>query len=149
MDTRRLAIGTLVSGATLSGTGYLIFGVLLPHFYTDFMNAGSATGVAREPMLWWAIALGMLSYGLLIALAVEISGSSGSVPAGMMAGAIVSFLAWFAADFILFGISNIGSVSGILVDPLLEAVPGALAGGAVAAVLPSVRGHRSHARHAA
>ena len=148
MDTRRVAIGTVVSGATLSGTGYLIFGVLLPEFYTDFMKAGSATGVAREPLLWWAIALGMLSYGLLIALAVETSGSSGSVRAGMMTGAIVSFLAWFTADFILFGISNVGNLFGILVDPLLEAVPGALAGGAVAAVR-KVPGHRSHARYAA
>lgn len=35
----------------------------------------------------------------------------------------------------MYGISNVGNLSGILVDPLLEAVPGALAGGAVAAVL--------------
>jgi hypothetical protein len=149
MDTKRLAIGTFVSAAILTGTGYAIFGVVLPDFYTDFMNAGSATGVAREPILWWAIALGMLSYGLLIALAVGTRPGSVSVWEGLGIGALVSFLAWFTADFMLYGISNVGNLFGILVDPLLEAVPGAFAGGAVAALLRKVRGHRSHARHAA
>jgi hypothetical protein len=65
-----------------------------------------------------------------------------------MIGASVSFLAWFTAEFILYGISNIGNISGILVDPLLEAVPGALAGGAIAAVLRNVRPYRSLATYA-
>jgi hypothetical protein len=149
MEMKRLAVGALVGAATLSGAGYCIFGVVLPDFYANFMNAGSASGVARQPMLWWAVALGMLSYGLLIALAIETRAGSVSVRAGLMIGASVSFLAWFTADFILYGIANVGNVLGILVDPLLEAVPGALAGGAIAAVLRSVRADRSHARYAA
>jgi hypothetical protein len=149
MDTKRLIIGTLVGATVLSATGYFVFGVLLPDFYTGFMNAGSATGVARQPMLWWAIALGMLSYALLIALAVKTRAGSVTVRAGMTIGAVVSFLVWFTADFMLYGISNIGNLAGILVDPLLEAVPGAVAGGVVAAVLGHARQHRSDARHAA
>lgn len=149
MDMRRLAIGSLISPAILSGSGYLIFGVVLPDFYPDFLSAGSAAGVAREPILWWPVALGMLSYGLLIALAVEIRGGSVTVSTGMMTGAFVSFLMWFTADFILYGVSNVGNISGILVDPLLEAVPGALAGGTVAALLREGREHRAHPRRAA
>ena len=49
----------------------------------------------------------------------------------------------------MYGISNIGNVFGILLDPFLEAMPGALAGGAVAAVLRHEQGHRSHTTHAA
>jgi len=149
MNIKRLAIGTLVGAATLSAAGYVIFGVALPDFYTDFMNAGSASGVARHPMLWWPIAFGMLSYGLLIALAIETSAGSASVWAGTTIGASISFLAWFTADFILYGIGNVGNISGILVDPLLEAVPGALAGGAIAAVLRNDRRHRLYVRKAA
>jgi hypothetical protein len=100
-------------------------------------------------MLWWAIALGMLSYGLLVALAIEATTASVTVSAGMLRGAVVSCLAWFTADFILYGISNVGNISGILVDPLLEAVPGAVAGGGVVAVLRHVRPYRSHAKIAA
>lgn len=148
MHAKHVAIGAVVSALTLSVTGYIIFGVALPHFYAEFMNAGSASGVARQPMLWWAIALGMLSYGLLITLAVESRPGAVSVKAGAIIGAVVSFLAWFAADFILYGISNVGNVSGILIDPPLEAVPGAFAGGVVAAVLRMLREHRSDAGHA-
>jgi hypothetical protein len=149
MDVKRLAIGTLVSAATLSGAGYIIFGVVLPDFYTNFLNAGSATGVARQPMLSWAIALGMLSYGLLIALAIETRVGSVTVLTGAMIGALVSFLTFFTGDFILYGISHVGNVPGILVDPFLEAVPGAVAGGLVAAVLGRFRERRSHTRQAA
>jgi hypothetical protein len=148
MDIKRLAIGTLVSAATLSGAGYIIFGVVLPEFYTNFLSAGSATGVARQPMLVWAIALGMLSYGLLIALAVDTRGGSVTVRTGAMIGALVSFLTFVTADFILYGISNVGSVSGIFIDPFLEAVPGAVAGGLVAAVFTHSRERRSDTRRA-
>jgi hypothetical protein len=149
MNTKRLVIGTLVGASVLSATGYLIFGVLLPDFYTTFLSAGSATGVARQPMLLWAIALGMLSYGLLVALAVESRSGSSTVRAGMRIGAVVSFLMWFTGDFILYGISNVGNVAGILVDPFLEAVPGAIAGGVVAAVLGHFRERRSGSSRAA
>lgn len=149
MDIRRLALGTLVGAATLSGVGYLIFGVVLPDFYTNFMNAGSATGVARQPMLWWAIALGMLSYGLLVALAIETRGSSITIRTGAMIGGLVSFLSWCTADFILYGISNVGNVSGILLDPLLEALPGAAAGSVLAAMSGQFAKRRSKARQAA
>jgi hypothetical protein len=146
MNTKRLVIGTLVGATVLSATGYLIFAVILPDFYTGFMNAGSATGVAREPILWWAIALGMLSYGLLIALAIETRASSVTVRRGATIGALVSFLVWFTGDFMLYGISNVGNVTGILIDPVLEAVPGAVAGAVVAAVLGKIQ-YRSDVRH--
>lgn len=149
MDIKRLAIGTLVGAATLSGVGYTVFGVVFPDFYTNFLNAGSATAVARQAMLWWAIALGMLSYGLLIALAVGTRAGSVTVRTGAMIGALVSFLAFFTGDFLLYGISNIGNVRGILLDPLLEALPGAVAGGTVAAMLRLVRVRRPHTRQAA
>jgi hypothetical protein len=100
-------------------------------------------------MLLWAIALGMLSYGLLIALAIETRLGSVTVRTGAMIGALVSFLTFFTGDFILYGISNVGNVPGILVDPFLEAVPGAVAGGLVAAVLGHFRERRSHTRQAA
>jgi hypothetical protein len=91
----------------------------------------------------------MLSYGLLIALAIETRVGAVTVRTGAMIGALVSFFTFFTGDFILYGISNVGNVTGILVDPFLEAVPGAVAGGLVAAVLGRFRERRSHTRQAA
>jgi hypothetical protein len=39
----------------------------------------------------------------------------------------------------LYGISNVGSFKGTVTDPLLEMVPGAIAGGVIAAVLRTIR----------
>jgi hypothetical protein len=119
----------------LAAVGYTIFGTLLPDFYRGFMNAGSAIGVARARMLPWPIAIGMLSYRLLLTLAI--AGRSGplTVRAGMTTGAVVSSLVWLTADLMLFGISTVGSVIGVIIHPLLELVPATFAGGAIAAVL--------------
>jgi hypothetical protein len=58
----------------------------------------------------------------------------------MTIGAVVGFLVWFTADFMLYGISNVMNIASALIDPLLEAVPSALAGGAVAAALRRIPG---------
>ncbi len=55
MDAKRFVIGTLVSGATVLATGILIFAMApFRSFLAYAMNAGSVTGVAREPQLPWA-----------------------------------------------------------------------------------------------
>lgn len=56
MRARQLVIGTLAGAATVLVSGYLIFTAALGNFYAYAMNAGSATGVAREPQLFWAVA---------------------------------------------------------------------------------------------
>ncbi len=63
MDTRRLAIGTLIGGITVFVLGYLIFDLAFAAFYAA--NAGSATGVQRDSQVVWAVAVGSLSYTTL------------------------------------------------------------------------------------
>lgn len=149
MDIKRLLIATAVSTTTLFITGYALFGVLLPGFSSGFMNAGSAIGVARRPLLWWAIALGMLSYGLLIAVVVDGKAGPITVRAGVFAGATVSFLMWLTADLMLYGLANVGTVAGVVTDALLETVPAAIASGAVATVFANLSGSQSLGKRAA
>ena len=135
MHAKQLVIGTLAGAVTVLVTGYLIFTAALGNFYAYAMNAGSATGVAREPQLFWAVALSALSYGALLTLVIGSRVSYLTIGAGIKIGAIVSFLLWFTADFMLYGISNVGNLTTTIVDPLLELVPGAIAGGVIAGVL--------------
>ena len=73
MDAMRSVIGTLVGGVTVLATGTLIFAMApFRDLLAYAMNAGSATGVAREPQLLWAVALGALSYSALVTLAIGI-----------------------------------------------------------------------------
>jgi hypothetical protein len=148
-DVRRLVIGTLVGALALSTVGFVVFGLIVPEFYTTFMRAGSATNVERQPFLIWPVALAMLSYALLMTLAIGSRADALTIPTGMRTGAVVSFLLWFTADFMLYSISNVGNLAGAVTDPFLEIVPGAVAGGVIALVLRRMREPRSEQRHAA
>ena len=137
-NAKRLVIGTFFGALTLFATGYVMFGIAFPNFYADFMNVGSATGVARQPFLRWAVGLAMLSYSALMTLAIGSRSGTLTISTRMKMGAIVSFLIWFTADFTLYGISNIGDLRGTAIAPLLELVPGAIAGGVIAFVLGKI-----------
>lgn len=139
MTAKQFAAGTVVGAATLSATGYVMFGILLGNFYARALSAGSATGVPREPFLFWAVGLGALSYGALVTLAIGSRADSSTMGAGIKIGAVVGFLVWFTADFMLYGISNVLNLTSALIDPLLEVVPSAVTGGAIAVVVRKVR----------
>ncbi len=132
MDTKRFAFATLVGGVVLFAVGYLIFNVIFASFYAA--NAGSATGVDRTPNIQWAMAVGSLAYGALIAYVLERGGGTVSIGEGAKVGAIVGFLIWCTVDFIFFGSSNVANLTRTSVDPLLEIVHGGIAGAAVAMV---------------
>ena len=136
MDTRRLATGTIVGGIVLFVLGYLIFDMAFASFYAA--NAGSATGVMREGQLLWAVALGSLAYAALITYVMSIASGPMTTGAGVTMGATVAFLLWFTVDFSLYGISNISNLTRTIVDPLLEAVRGGVAGAVIAAVVGKV-----------
>ncbi len=139
MEAKRFVIATLVGGVTVFATGTLVFAIApFRDFLVYAMNAGSATGVAREPQLVWAVALGALSYSALITLAIGRRADSLNTRSGIKIGAVVGFLLWFTADFMFYGISNVGSLTSTVVDPLLELVPGAVAGGVIATVLGKI-----------
>jgi hypothetical protein len=135
MEMKRLVTGTVVGGITVFVLGYLIFDTTFAAFYAA--NVGSATGVARDTQLVWAVALGSLAYAALITLAIG-SQAGSTLAAGVQAGAIVGFLLWFTADFIVYGITNIANLTRTVVDPLLELVRGGVTGGVIALVLAKI-----------
>ena len=137
METRRFVTGTLVGGITLFALGYLIFDLAFADFYAA--NAGSATGVARDAQLVWAVALGSLSYAALMTLAIGSRAGSATIGGGVQIGAVVGFLLWVTADFILYGITNMTNLTRTVVDPLLELVRGGIVGGVTALVLGKIR----------
>jgi len=95
--------------------------------------------VPRESPLVWAVALAALSYSALLTLAIGNRLGSPAIGAGVKVGAVVGVLVWFTADVMLYGISNVMNLSMTCIDPLLEIVPSAVAGGAIAVVLRNVR----------
>ena len=133
MDTKQLMIGTLVGGITMYLVGYLIWDLAFAGFFAA--NAGSATGVDRDPQLIWAVVLGTLSLAALVTLAVGSRTGSSTIGAGFRIGAIVGFLVWFGVDFILYSYTNLNNLTATIADPALEIVRTGIGGAVVAVVL--------------
>jgi Ca2+/Na+ antiporter len=146
-DYRRVVMGTIVGGIVLYALGYVIFDVAVKSFYAA--NLGSATGVTREPQLIWALMLGTLAYGALVAFAIENRAGAVTVGGGVMIGALVGFLLWATADFLLYGATNISNLTRTVVDPLLEIVRAGVAGGVIVAVVGKRREVARQTRQAA
>ncbi len=136
MDIKRIIIGTVVGAITLYVLGYLIFDLALAEFYAA--NAGSATGLVKDPQVIWAVALGTLSYAALLAFTIGTRADSTTIVEGLKIGAIVGFLMWFGADFIFYGIFNISNLTLTFVDSLLELIRGGITGVVIATVLGKI-----------
>lgn len=142
MTLKRFVVGTVAGGVTVLATGYLMFATALSAFYAYALSAGAASGVQREPALIWAVALGALSYGALLTLAIDRPAARRGVLAGAGTGAIVGFLMWSTSNFMLYGVTNIGNATTTLISPLIELVPGTVAGAVIAFALGKMS-HRS------
>ena len=132
MDMKRLLTGTIVGGILMYGLGWLIWGTLFADFFAA--NAGSATGVAREPAILWAQVVGNLALAALFTMAIIKTGAS-SVADGAKVGAITGFLVWLGVDFVHYAHSNISNLTATLADPALELVRTAIVGAGIAMVL--------------
>ena len=136
MDIKRFIIGTVVGGITLYILGYLIFDLALAEFYAA--NAGSATGLVKDPQVIWAIALGTLSYAALLTLAIGARAASATIVDGLKIGAIVGFLMWFAVDLTLYAVWNVSNLTAAIADSLLELIRAGISGAIIAAVLGKI-----------
>ena len=132
MNIKRLVIGSVVGTVVLYFVGMLIWIVLFADFFDA--NTGSAMGVDREAMIVWSVVLGTLCYAVLLTLGLEVSGKKG-VGGGILVGAVVGVLIWGTADFILYGITNLNTLTGAVADVVLEGVRGAIGGAVVALTL--------------
>jgi hypothetical protein len=136
VDIKRFIIGTVVGAITLYILGYVIFDLVFAEFYAA--NAGSATGLVKDPQVIWAVALGTLSYAALLAFAIGTRAGSTTIVEGLKIGAIVGFLMWFGADFIFYGIFNISNLTLTIADSLLELIRAGISGAVIAAVLGKI-----------
>lgn len=134
MNAKQWVIGTVVGGLVVFGAGWVLFEMLLGDYYAA--NAGTATGVEKDPQILWAVAVGALAYAALIIYAMR--GQAANMMSGMKVGAIVGFLLWATADITLFGITNLNNLTLTMVDPLVELVRGGITGAVLGALLPKV-----------
>lgn len=132
MTAKQLVTGTVVGAAAMTASGYALFGLILGDFFSSALRSDSMTTVSRDSPLVWAVALGALSYGALLTLAIMQRFKVPSIGDGAKVGGVLGLLVWLTADLMLYGISNVLTLTAALVAPVIELVPSAVSGAAIA-----------------
>jgi uncharacterized membrane protein len=133
MNTKKFLIGGIVGGVVYFLLGWLFYGNLLAQYFLDHPG----TVIADKPMdqvIWWALILGNLLSGFLLAYVFSKSGVS-SLSSGLITGGILGFLMSSSYDLIMYATTNITSKHAMLADVATFTVISAITGAVVGAVM--------------
>ncbi len=137
MSTNKILFGALAGGIVYFLLGWLIYGTLLADFANAYpeLKPESVTDITRSPMVYWAMFVGCLVYGLLLAVIFGRWASISTFITGAKAGAVITLLMALAFDLMMYSMLKTMTLNGALIDPLISGVMGAITGGVVGWVL--------------
>ena len=131
MKTSKLLMAGVAGGVTYFILGFLLYGLLL----MDFFTRNATVNVSRENMVWWSLILGNLLLGFLLAYVFGKWANIKTFMGGLTGGAIFGILFAGGLDFTMHGTSDMMTMTGILVDIVVNTVMIAITGGVVGLVL--------------
>ncbi|MBP8724936.1 MAG: hypothetical protein KBF37_10675 [Saprospiraceae bacterium] len=128
MNSKTIIAGIL-GGICSFLLGFVLYGMLLKDLFAGM--AGSATGVMRtdEEMVWWALILGNLIIGFLVAYIFSQWAGISTFMGGLRGGAAMGLFFTAGFDFIFYGTTNVSQLSGTLLDMAVGVVMWGLASG--------------------
>lgn len=124
MNTKTLIIG-IAGGIVVFLTGFLIYGILMMEYFANNMN--SYPGFTKDPIEIWAIALGNIIWGVLLAYVFNLGGLK-TAGSGALNGAMLFFLFSLGTNIVSYGQNNLYSLPLSFVDALCMAILGCLGG---------------------
>ena len=133
MITTKTLVAGLIGGAAAFAMGFLFFGILLHDFFAGESIVNTARG--QDEMIWWAMILGHIAWGLLIAFIFDHWANISTVKSGIKGGVIIGLLVGMTYGFVGYGAENTMSLNGELVNILMMAVITGVIGAVVGLVL--------------
>ncbi|MFA6945001.1 MAG: hypothetical protein WC220_03780 [Pedobacter sp.] len=127
MNTKTFLIG-IAGGIVVFLAGYLIYGVLMMDYFVA--NMTTFPGLVKEPMEIWAIGVGNIIWGILLAYILNM-GKIDSGIQGAITGAILFFLFGLGMNFVAFGQYNLYTLQLSFVDAFCMALLGGLSGSVI------------------
>lgn len=124
MNTKTLITG-IVAGIVLFFMGYLIYGLVMVNYFMS--NMPSYPGLYKEAPELWAIGVGNLVWGILLAWSLNAAGVA-SAAKGASYGALAFFLYSLGSALVAYGQMNLYSLQSVFVEALCMAVMVAPAG---------------------
>lgn len=133
MNTSKILLGGIAGGIVFFLLGYLFYGVLFMSFFEA--NSGDLGKLMKETPTWWALILGNLFWGILLAFIFQQWASISTFVGGLKGGAVIGVLAALSFDLTQFATMNGSTLTAVFVDVLIVTAMTALAGGVVGLVL--------------
>src|SRR6266513_2214702 len=128
MNSQKFIVGGIVGGIVFFLLGWLTYGLLLKDFMANNLSNSMR---ADADTIWWALILGQVAGGFLLAYVI---GKAGATSAGSWAGVgfIVGLLVCLSYDLTMYGVSTtIASLKGLAADVAVSAVMSAIVGAVV------------------
>lgn len=118
MNTKTL-VGGLIFGIVAFLLGWLIFGMLLMDYYQS--NMTSYTGLMKDPMEIWAIAVANLAFGLMMAYVFNLANIN-TPGKGFTVALIIGLLMQLGFDLFLYAQMNLMSTQLLAVDVIASGI---------------------------
>ncbi len=130
MNTKTI-IAAVLGGICSFLLGGFIYGMLLKDTMAGLM--GSATGVMRSDseMVLWAMILGNLIIGYLVAYIFSTWAGITTFMGGLTAGATIGALFTVGYDFIAYGTTNMMQLNGVFLDIVVNIIIWGISSGVV------------------
>jgi hypothetical protein len=130
MNSQKFVVGGIVGGILYFVLGYVFYGLLLKSFFDS-----NGMAVNMDTMVWWAMIVGNLACGFLLAYILSKANVS-TAAGGAGTGFIVGLLMSLSFDLIMYGIGHgLTEMKAIAADVAVSAVMSAVTGGAIGWVL--------------
>ena len=131
MKNNKILIAGLIGTVVAFFVGFLTYGMALNDFFES--NRGSATGLQRadDEMIWWAMILGHLAFGMLLAIIYGRWANISTIATGAKAGAVLGALLGLIG-FIDYAAMNVSNLTATCVNVIVMAIVSAITGAAVA-----------------
>lgn len=117
----------LVGGAVFFVLGFLIYGVMLSEYMATQMNPDASLIQRGSEMVWWAMILGNVGLGLLIAL-VSLKAEAKTWQEGAKLGALTAFLYDLTTNMMSYSMMTLTTLQSMFVDLFVCTLIGAVMG---------------------
>ena len=130
MQTNKILLGGVAGGVALFLLGWVIYGILLMDYATT--NYNQCMNRPNMEMIWWALILSNLAYGVLIAYLFSRTGTTGFI-GGAKLGAIIGILLSISIDLGYYSMTTMyNNPSAIVVDIIAYTIYIAITGAVIA-----------------
>ena len=137
MKTSKIVLGGIAGAVTFFLLGWLVYGILLKDYAAANYNQCAARPM--EQMIWWAMILSNLAYGLLLSIVFSWSNMKG-ILVGAIVGGIIGLLIAISMDLSMYSMSTMFSNhTAVCVDIIAYTVMSAIGGLVVALVMGIIK----------